>query len=110
MIFLKYTNLPGIIGERLYATADKDKDGFLNFIEFMTPIMKINSSDVLIKMRLIFDLYDFDEDNLLMVDDIKTLLMHTIEEPKFSIFHHKSAFSSSNPAVLYNPLQGQRKY
>jgi len=60
--YLKYTNLPGIIGERLFNICDKNKDGYLDFEEFSSAIIKICSGDSAIKMKLVFQLYDFDDD------------------------------------------------
>jgi Ca2+-binding EF-hand superfamily protein len=71
-------DLPGIIGERIFNLSDKNKDGFLNLIEFTSSILKINSNDPDIKMKLIFDLYDFDSDGKVKNDDIKTIMMHTM--------------------------------
>jgi hypothetical protein len=93
MIFLKYADLPGIIGERLFTISDKNKDGALNFLEFMTPIMKINSSDTAIKMKLVFELYDFDEKNLINTEDIKTLLIPTLHSQQFSQNNHNNIFT-----------------
>ena len=93
MIFLKYADLPGIIGERLFTISDKNKDGALNFLEFMTPIMKINSNDTAIKMKLVFELYDFDEKNLINTDDIKTLLIPTLSSQQFSQNNHNNIFT-----------------
>jgi hypothetical protein len=39
--FLQYTNLPGILGDRIYAIMDEDGDGFLDLKEFIGGLFKI---------------------------------------------------------------------
>lgn len=98
--FLKYANLPGIIGERLFTISDRNKDGFLNFVEFMTPIMKINSDEISIKMKLVFDLYDFAETNFINVNDIKTILIHCFPEAsKLSQGNHTTIFVEQSKSL-----------
>ena len=95
MIFLKYAEMPGIIGERLFHVADLNKDGALNFLEFMTPIMKINSNDPVVKMKLVFDLYDFDNKDTLNPEDIKTLLIPLLTNPQHTPTNHHDIFSKA---------------
>ena len=82
-------DLPGIIVERLFNLSDKNKDGFLNLIEFTSSILKIHSNDPTIKMKLIFDLYDFDGDGKINNEDIKTIMMHSISN-SVKVDHDKS--------------------
>lgn len=39
--FLQYTNLPGVLGDRIYAIMDEDGDGFLDLKEFINGLFKI---------------------------------------------------------------------
>ena len=81
--------MPGVVGERLFAVSDKNKDGYLNFLEFTSSILTINSNDINIIMRLVFDIYDFDSDDFINVEDIKTILLHTFNAGKYLNDHHK---------------------
>ena len=87
--------MPGIIGERLFTISDKNKDGALNFLEFMTPIMKINSNDPIVKMKLVFDIYDFDSKDALNPEDIKTLLIPLLKKPSRTPTNHQEVFSKA---------------
>lgn len=39
--FLQYTNLPGVLGDRIYTIMDEDADGFLDLKEFIGGLFKI---------------------------------------------------------------------
>ena len=39
--FLQYTNLPGVLGDRIYAIMDENEDGFLDLKEFIGGLFKI---------------------------------------------------------------------
>jgi len=93
-------NLPGIIGERLFAISDHNHDGALTLTEFASTILKINSSDPKIKMQLIFDIYDFDMDGKANISDIITVLLHTFPNVSKDITKdHINIFKEENKAV-----------
>ena len=94
-------DLPGIIGERMFNLSDKNKDGFLNLLEFTSSILKINSNDPDIKMRLIFDLYDFDNDGEIKAEDIKTIMGNTLTTSSVQLSHDKSEIFESNKQKEY---------
>ena len=66
----------GIFGERLFAVFDINGDGYLEETEFITSMFKIYSSDFNIKMKFVFDLYDFDKDRLISKEDVTLVLSH----------------------------------
>jgi hypothetical protein len=39
--FLQYTNLPGVLGDRIFGIMDEDEDGFLDLKEFINGLFKI---------------------------------------------------------------------
>lgn len=39
--FLQYTNLPGVLGDRIFAIMDQDGDGFLDLKEFINGLFDI---------------------------------------------------------------------
>jgi EF hand len=84
----------------VFDIADKNRDGFLSLSEFISPIMKLNSNDKCIKIRLVFDIYDFDDDNLISKEDIKTIMLHTIPYCK----------ENTNRSQCVFPLQNEPKY
>lgn len=43
--FLQYTNLPGVLGDRIFAIMDEDGDGFLDLKEFINGLFKIYFSN-----------------------------------------------------------------
>jgi len=39
--FLQYTNLPGVLGDRIFGIMDEDTDGFLDLKEFINGLFKV---------------------------------------------------------------------
>ena len=77
--------MPGIIGERLFAVFDINNDGYLDITEFVTNMFKLYTSEFNIKMKLTFDMYDFDRDGFLSKEDVSLLLSHApIDKPLMS--------------------------
>ena len=111
-IYLKYVDLPGIIGDRVFYLSDKDKNGHLNFIEFCSVILKINSSDPDIKMKCIFDIFDFDADGKVTAEDVKTIMAYTLsisslrnkDSVKLSLFSKTSIEKSHEKAEELDKL------
>lgn len=60
--FMDYCQLPGLLGERLFAVFDVDGDGYLSSKEFLTGLLRIYCSQFDQKMKFVFDIYDFDRD------------------------------------------------
>jgi len=74
--FFDYIELPGIIAERLFAIFDENNDVFIDLNEFVSGMFKIYVSDMNTKLRLVFDIYDFDKDGSVTKDEIKTVLCY----------------------------------
>ena len=49
--------MPGLIGERLFAVFDINSDGYLDITEFATSMFKLYTSELHIKMKMVFDMY-----------------------------------------------------
>lgn len=60
--FMDYCQLPGLLGERLFAVFDGDHDEYLSSKEFLTGLLRIYCSRLDQKMKFVFDIYDFDND------------------------------------------------
>ena len=72
--FLDYCQLPGLLAERLFQVLDVDRDGYLNSKEFMTGLLRIYCSAFDQKMKFVFDIYDFDNDQHITKTDITTII------------------------------------
>ena len=72
--FLDYSQLPGLLAERLFAVFDVDHDGYLNSKEFLTGLLRIYCSQFDQKMKFVFDIYDFDNDQQITKTDITTII------------------------------------
>ncbi len=68
--------LPGLIGERMFALFDVNKDGYSGRAEFMGAAARLLSAHFEDNVRMVFDLYDFDGDQRISPEDIRTLLSH----------------------------------
>ena len=74
MIFFDYLKLPIFISEKLFTVFDKDKDGFLNQKEFIYGMNTLYNSNFDDTLKLIFDILDFNHDELIEKDDVKMIL------------------------------------
>ena len=74
MIFFDYIKLPIFISEKLFTVFDKDKDGFLNQKEFIYGMNRLYNSNFDETLKLIFDILDFNHDELIEKDDVKMIL------------------------------------
>jgi len=73
---LTYTNLPGIIGERFFAVMDLSKSDYVDIREFVHGFFKIYYSNLETKIKLSFDMYDFDQDGYITKEDVRLILSH----------------------------------
>jgi len=71
---LDYCQLPGLLAERLFAVLDTDGDGYLNSKEFLTGLLRFYCSTFDQKIKLVFEIYDFDKDKFITQTDITTLI------------------------------------
>ena len=74
MIFFDYIKLPIFISEKLFTVFDKDKEGFLNQKEFIYGMNRLYNSNFDETVKLIFELLDFNHDELIEKDDVKMIL------------------------------------
>jgi Ca2+-binding EF-hand superfamily protein len=73
---LTYTNLPGIIGERFFAVLDLSKNDYIDLREFVHGFFKVYYSNLETKIKLSFDVYDFDRDGYITKEDVRLILSH----------------------------------
>ena len=74
MIFFDYIKLPIFISEKLFTVFDRDKDGFLNQKEFIFGMNRLYNSNFDETVKLIFEILDFNHDELIEKDDVKMIL------------------------------------
>ena len=72
--FIDYSQLPGLLAERLFAVLDQDRDGYLNSKEFLTGLLRIYCSSFDYKMKFVFEIYDFDNNKQISRNDISTII------------------------------------
>ena len=75
--FVEFLGLPSILGERYFELIHKIPHNCLSNSEFNDAIEKANCSDINKILRTVFDLYDFDGNDLISIKDVKTMLYHT---------------------------------
>jgi Ca2+-binding EF-hand superfamily protein len=68
--------LPGIIGERFFTVLDLNGDSFIDLKEFVHGLFKVYYSNVETKIKLAFDIYDFDKDGFIRKEDVRLILSH----------------------------------
>lgn len=72
--FINYCQLPGLVAERLFSILDVDKNSYLSEDEFLNGFLTFYCSNFNEKMKLCFDVYDFDNDGLITQKDIITII------------------------------------
>lgn len=68
--------LPGLIGERLYSVFSKNKGEYLDWKEFLSGCNRLFSQTFEDKLKLVFDIFDTDSNQLLTQDEFQKILSH----------------------------------
>ena len=76
LIFVEFMKIPIFICEKLFLSFDQDKDGFLNFNEFVINLVQLYNGSFIKTARLIFNLLDFDQNGLLSKPNSRLILSH----------------------------------
>ena len=63
-----------MLGERFFAVMDINGDGYVDYKEFLSGLLRIYCSNYDQKIRFVFDIYDFDCDGYISKDDISAVL------------------------------------
>ena len=74
IIFIDYIKLPIFISEKVFSALDKDKDGYLNQKEFIFGMNRLYNSNFDETLKAIFEILDFNHDDLIEKDDVKMIL------------------------------------
>jgi Ca2+-binding EF-hand superfamily protein len=73
---LEYAALPGMLGERFFQVMDLNNDGYVDYREFLTGLLRIYCSTFEQRTKFVFEIYDFDGDGLVSKEDISTILSY----------------------------------
>ena len=73
-VFSEYANLPGILDERFFSIFDENKDEHFDNKEFIRAMFKIYCSKLESKIKLVFDICDFDSDGIISKEDTQLIL------------------------------------
>eukprot|EP00347_Sterkiella_histriomuscorum_P019499 403341396 len=76
IVFQEYANLPGLLGERFFKIIDENGDQLIDQKEFIHAMFKVYYSKLESKIKLVFDIYDFDSDGYISKEDIRIVLSH----------------------------------
>ena len=76
VIFYDYMKLPIFISEKLFDSFDSNSDNKLKENEFINGLTKLYMGDFNETSSIIFNLLDFDKDNLIQRDDVKLILSY----------------------------------
>ena len=76
IIFIQYYDLPGILSDRLFSNFDTNKNQFIDINEFINGMVTLFYEDFEKNSKFIFDFYDFDNDNKISKEDIRTVLSY----------------------------------
>ena len=75
--FNKYLdNIPLFISEKIFRSLNISKSGYLSLDEFCNCLQILKSGDYKDVARIIFNIYDFDGDEKVDINDIKLLISH----------------------------------
>lgn len=65
-----------MLGERFFHVMDLNSDGYVDYREFLTGLLRIYCSTFEQKTKFVFEIYDFDGDGLISKEDISTILSY----------------------------------
>eukprot|EP01084_Bolivina_argentea_P028721 53343_1 len=95
--FLDYFELPGILGDRLFAVFDEHNDEVIDFQEFLHGLTRYNHGSLADKISMLFEIYDLDGDNQVKREEL-FLIINTVLTPTTSLFLSKQA-SQANVSI-----------
>lgn len=89
--FYKYYKLPGVMTDRLFKVLNTSKSGYLSRKEFLHGMISLFTGNYKDCVKLIFDIYDFNEDGYVNKEDIRIILSYLPlnSEKKLTYSHFK---------------------
>ena len=109
LTFYDYFNLPLIISEKVFNSFDKDKNGYLNHIEFIEGMLKLFLGDFEETIRSVFDIYDFDNDSFINCEDVRIILsfLPLKEQNWENDFNYQMESQSEIDEILNNTFKNE---
>ena len=68
--------MKGLIGERIFHLYETEKTNTIILTDFMSTSYRFFQSSFDAKLKLVFDVFDFDKNGQISEDDIRTILSH----------------------------------
>ena len=65
-----------MLGERFFHVMDLNNDGYVDYREFLTGLLRIYCSTFEQRTKFVFEIYDFDGDGLVSKEDIAAILSY----------------------------------
>jgi serine/threonine protein kinase/Ca2+-binding EF-hand superfamily protein len=81
--FMKYFNLPGMLGERVFSVFDQKKTGVIDQEEFMHGLSLYTKGSTEDRMRMLFRIYDLTGDNAVSRKELRLMLFSLVHTPQF---------------------------
>lgn len=72
--FLRIFKQPGMLGERLFAVFDRNKDGYIDQTEFLSGLATVVHGSKEEKINFIFEMYDLNNDGGISRTELSTML------------------------------------
>lgn len=93
----------------MFSLFDEDKDGYLSEGEFKTGLLRLFGETFEQKVKLVYDLFDFDLDGKVSKEDIRTLLSHVPLAQVLDVKEVKTEMNSNTRALFIDRLQSQEE-
>ena len=74
--FQEITNIPMIISDKIYFVLNEHTRKIMSLTQFSNGLFQLIYNDILYKIRIAFEIFDFDNDNIVTKDDIFLILSH----------------------------------
>lgn len=75
--FAEYVNLPGVVSDRFFALASESAhDERVELDNFLKVIVSVYSASLDERMKLIFDMYDFNQDGVITAEEVRMVLSY----------------------------------